>query len=199
MAVLRSVPGGRRSAVAVLAAALWIAPPTAPEVRAARPPAQELEYKVKAAFLYNFAKFVDWPAGAFADAKSPFNLCVLGEDPFGSALDQTVAGDSIGGRPIAVQRGAHLSELKGCHILFVSRSEEGRQRDIFAALHNGPVLTVGDSGSFLDAGGMIDFVIEGGKLRFEINRGAVDRSPLKISSKLLRLARLHPEPPGGGS
>ena len=206
MAVLKALAGGRRGRVAaaacgVLWAAVWAAAPAAPawSAAAARPPERELEYKVKAAFLYNFAKFVDWPPGAFPDAKSPLTLCILGEDPFGPFLDQTVAGESIGGRPIAVQRGARLADLKGCHLLFIGRAERGRLREVIAALHDGPVLTVGEEGSFLDDGGMIDLVLEGNRVRFEANLAAVDRSPLKISSKLLRLARqVRPATGGGG-
>ena len=196
MAVLRTAPGGRRGgATAALLAVLFLALPAA----AARSPEKELEYKVKAAVLYNFAKFVEWPAAAFPEPRSPFNLCVLGDDPFGPSLDRTVAGESIDGRPIAVQRGARLAELKGCHLLFVSHSERERQREVLAALRDAAVLTVGDAGRFLDDGGMIDFVLEGNKVRFEVNLTAVEKSPLKISSKLLRLARVvRPEAGGGG-
>jgi len=188
----------RKGAVAALLAALSLSAPAAPAA-AARSPEKELEYKVKAAFLYNFAKFVEWPAAVFPEPRSPFNLCVLCDDPFGPSLDQTVAGESIDGRPIAVQRGARLAELKGCHLLFVSRSERERQRESLAALRDSAVLTVGDAGRFLDDGGMIDFVLEGNRVRFEVNLAAVEKSRLKISSKLLRLARVvRPEAGGGG-
>lgn len=200
MAVLRNAPPGRRGgAVAAALGFLLGAAALAGPAVAQRTPEREFEYRVKAAFLYNFAKFVDWPAAAFPEPKSPFNLCVLGDDPFGPSLDQTVAGESVGGRPIALQRGARLAELKGCHLLFVSRAEGGRQRELLAALHDGPVLTVGESRSFLDDGGMIDLVLEGNKVRFEVSLPAVEKSPLKISSKLLRLARqVRPGAGGGG-
>jgi hypothetical protein len=183
----------RRAPAALLAVLLLAAP-----AGAARSPEEDLEYGVKAAFLYNFAKFVDWPAGAFPDARSPFNLCVLGDDPFGPLLDRTVADDSIDGRPIAVRRGARLAELRGCHVLFVSRSERERRREVLAALHNAAVLTVGDADGFLADGGMIDFVLESNRVRFEVNLAAVEKSPLKMSSKLLRLARVVRSEPGGG-
>jgi len=195
VAVLSALAGGRRGRTfAAALGVLW-----AVAASAAPPAEREFEYKVKAAYLYNFAKFVDWPADAFADPKSPLTLCVLGDDPFGPALDQTVAGESVGGRPIAVRRGARLAELKGCHLLFVGRAERGRLREVIAALHDGPVLTVGEESSFLDDGGMIDFVLAANKVRFEVNLSAVDKSPLKISSKLLRLAlQVRPGAGGGG-
>ncbi len=182
MAVLRAP--GRTAVLALLAAAALLAPPA----RAARP--ADFEYGVKAAFLFNFAKFVDWPAAAFPEPR--FNLCVLGDDPFGRVLDDVVANESIDGRPIVVQRGARLAELKGCHILFVSRAERERQREILGMLRNGSVLTVGDADGFLADGGMISFFLEANKVRFEVNRAAVDKSPLKMSSKLLRVARVMP-------
>ncbi len=155
-----------------------------------RPPEKEAEYRLKAAFLFNFAKFVEWPAAAFPEPR--LNLCVLGEDPFGRLLDELVANEKIDGRPIAIERGTHLVELKNCHILFVSRSEKGRQKEIVEALHDDAVLTVGDSEGFLADGGMISFFLDANRVRFEIGRAAVDRAPLKVSSKLLRVARVVP-------
>lgn len=177
------IPG--RMAAVLLAAALLAGP-----VRAARSPEKDAEYGVKAAFLYNFAKFVDWPPSAFPERR--FNLCILGDDPFGHLLDDIVANDSVDGRPIAVQRGARLADLPSCHILFVGRLEHERRHDVLATLRGAAVLTVGDADGFLADGGMVNFFLEANKVRFEVDRAAVDKSPLKLSSKLLRVARLVP-------
>jgi len=172
-----------RTAAALLAAALLAGP-----ALAARSPEKDAEYGVKAAFLYNFAKFVDWPPSAFPERR--FNLCILGDDPFGHLLDDIVANDSVGGRPIAVQRVARLADLPSCHLLFLGRLERERRREALAALRGTAVLTVGDADGFLADGGMVNFFLEDNKVRFEVNRAAVDKSPLKMSSKLLRVARV---------
>jgi uncharacterized protein DUF4154 len=145
------------------------------------------EYDVKAAFLYNFTKFVEWPPEAFTDAGSPFQLCVLGEDPFGKSL-QAIAEEPVGERKITLLRTPKMADPAGCQILFISRSEKERMPQILSELRDAPVLTVGDTGGFLDHGGIINFILEGGKVRFEINQEAAERAGIKISSKLLRLA-----------
>jgi hypothetical protein len=157
---------------------------------AAPPPEKEAEYGVKAAFLYNFAKFVDWPPNAFPERR--FNLCILGDDPFGRLLDDLVTNDSVDGRPIAVQRRARAADLESCHILFVGRLEHEHRREVLATLRGTAVLTVGDADGFLADGGMVNFFLEANRVRFEVNRAAVDQSPLKMSSKLLRVARVMP-------
>lgn len=183
MAFLRRARGPRL----LLAAALLAMPAAAGAEVAA-------EYDVKAAFLFNFTKFVDWPPSAFADGRSSLKLCVLGEDPFGRSL-QEVAGEEVGDRKLTVLRAGHLSDPAGCHVLFVSRSERKRLSEILPAVRNDPVLTVGDADGFLEQGGIINFVLEGSKVRFEINQEAADRAGLKISSKLMRLAsRVLPGP-----
>ena len=148
-----------------------------------------LEYELKAAFLYNFVKFVEWPPEAFAGARSPLTICVYGEDPFGTSLDGVVRGESLGERNLLVQRPETLDELRGCHVLFVSRSERQRMPEVLARVEGAPVLTVGDTDGFLRAGGMINFVLEENKVRFLINQAAAERGGLRISSKLLRLAK----------
>jgi hypothetical protein len=153
----------------------------------------DLEYPVKAAFLFNFTKFVDWPADAFAGEKSPLNLCVYGGDPFGKALDDLVANETVGGRPIAVRRVGRGADLKACHVLFLSRAERERQAEVLADLRGAPVLTVGETDRFLADGGLVNFFLEANRVRFAVDLGAVERSRLKISSKLLRLARVTPE------
>ena len=144
------------------------------------------EYDVKAAFLYNFTKFVEWPSSALTE-RSDFQLCVLGEDPFGKSL-KMVEDEKVAGRRITLLRTPKLAEPEGCHILFISRSERNRIPEILLDLGTAPVLTVSDTSGFLDQGGIINFVLEGSKVRFEINQAAAERAGIKISSKLLRLA-----------
>ena len=148
-----------------------------------------LEYELKAAFLDNFVKFVEWPPEAFAVARSPLTICVYGTDPFGTSLDGVVRGESLGERSLLIQRPEKLDELRDCHVLFVSRSERQRMPEVLARVEGTPVLTVGDTDGFLRAGGMINFVLEDNKVRFLINQAAAERSGLRISSKLLRLAK----------
>jgi hypothetical protein len=186
--------------LAVLAAALVASPvveraASAANVAGAAPRSAEevLEYNVKAAFLFNFTKFVDWPAEAFADEKSPFRICILGDDPFGGSLDTLVANETVNGRPIAVRRLARGADPHPCHILFLDRLERERQPEVLAGLRGSPVLTVGESDRFLADGGMINFFLEAHRVRFEVSLPAVERSQLKISSKLLRLAKVTPE------
>jgi YfiR/HmsC-like len=151
------------------------------------------EYDVKAAFLYNFTKFVDWPPEAFPDPNS-LRICVLGEDPFGKSL-QAVTDEQVGGHKLIVTRTESLAKPAGCQILFISRSERERVRQILAAVKDTPVLTVGDTQGFADDGVIINFVLEGSKVRFEINTRSADRAGIRISSKLLQLAkRIVPNP-----
>jgi hypothetical protein len=151
-------------------------------------PAQPSEYQLKAAFLYNFAKFVEWPPRAFAEDSSPVVIGIIGDNPFGENLERTVRNKFIGGHPLLVKTSVPPEEWKRCHILFVSNSENRRLREILESLHGSAVLTVGETSRFIDNGGVINFVIEGQKIRFEINRNAASEAGLKISSKLLSLA-----------
>jgi hypothetical protein len=149
-----------------------------------------VEYQVKAAFLYNFTKFVEWPADP--QPQGPFRLCVVGSDPFGGSLEAIVRGETVAGRPLVVDRvdndGQPLEKVRSCHVLFISRSERERLRQILDTVAGGAVLTVSDIPGFLDAGGQIELVLVGTKVRFAIEPAAAARSGLKISSKLLRLA-----------
>ncbi len=150
--------------------------------------AQAPEYHLKAAFLFNFAKFVEWPASAFDGERAPLTICVYGEDPFGSTLDAVVQGERVGERSLLVQRPDSVDDLEECHVLFVSRSEKDGFRDVMAEVEGKPVLTVADTDGFLRAGGVINFILEGKKVRFLIDQEAAGRSGLQISSKLMRLA-----------
>lgn len=151
------------------------------------PPDAVQEYQIKAAFLYNFAKFVDWP-GEPAGASAPLVIVVFGKDPFGPSLEQTVAGKTVSGRPLLIRRTSRVEELLPCHILFISASEKRRLAQIWRALGNASVLTVSDMEEFLQLGGAIGFLIWESKIRFGINLQAARRAGLRISSKLLSLA-----------
>jgi hypothetical protein len=148
------------------------------------------EYQVKAAFLYNFAKFVDWPADAFGGNGGQLIIGVVGDDPFGGALDQAIRGKSIGGHSLAVRRLKWGQDLRSCHILFVSSSERKRLPQIIQSLRGASVLTVGDVGEFNQQGGIINFILEANKVRFAINSRGADQARLRISSKLLALAKV---------
>ena len=148
------------------------------------------EYQIKAIFLFNFAQFVDWPAGAFPDSTAPLVIGVLGDDPFGPYLDETVRGETVRGRPFEVRRYQKIEDIRTCHILFVSPSEESRLEDILANLKHRAILTVGDGTGFAKRGGMIRFVSERNKIRMRINVAAAEAVQLTISSKLLRAAEI---------
>lgn len=147
---------------------------------------QPLEYQVKAAFLLNFTKFIDWPHPETPDRDSPFGICVLGDDPFGTVLDQIVEGETVQGRKLVVQRVMRPAPAS-CRVLFISQSE----KDVPGMLAelSGAVLTVSEGAGFLREGGMIGFVIDNHRVRFNINLAAADKAGLKISSKLLNVAR----------
>lgn len=148
------------------------------------------EYEVKAVFLYNFAKFVEWPAEAFRGAGAPFVICVVGDDPFGELLENTTRGERVNGHEIAIRRFNSEDGLRGCHIVFVSTSERKRLTRVFDAVKGSATLTVGETEDFARQGGVIDFVKERYRIGFEINVAAAERAQLKISSKLLSLARI---------
>jgi hypothetical protein len=146
------------------------------------------EAKVKSAFLLNFARYVEWPENAFAATNSPIVIGVLGQDPLGRHLEETVEGKTVEKHPVHVKRGRRISELNDCHVLFVCVSERDRLRATLAQLQGKPILTVSDMDGFATDGGMILLKKKQGLMRFEINREAAERGGLKISSKLLKLA-----------
>ncbi len=148
------------------------------------------EYKVKAVFLFNFAQFVDWPEKAFADPKAPLVIGVLGQDPFGTYLDEVVQGEKVGLRPIVIRRFHRVDDVGRCHILFISRSEAPQLARVIARLDHRAILTVGDADVFNRVGGMVRFVTENGKIRLRINPDAAKACDLIISSKILRPATI---------
>jgi hypothetical protein len=176
-------PATVRSLRAAFAACALVLPPlSAPR---ASEYAEPTEYQVKAAFLYNFAKFVEWPEGR---ARAPFVIGVLGEDPFGEVLDRTISGKTIQSREFAVRRLADTAEAPRVDILFISASEKARLPEVLGRLRGSSVLTVGDTDNFVSRGGMVGFRTKGNVVRFDINLREATRAGLKISSQLLRLA-----------
>ena len=147
------------------------------------------EYQVKAAFLYNFAKFIEWPADAFSSNTDPLVIGVIGDDPFGGALDQTISGKSISGRPLVVHHLRWGQDLRACHILYISSSEGRRVPQIIQSVKGASVLTIADTDHFNQQGGIINFILEANKVRFEINVRGAEHARLRISSKLLALSR----------
>jgi YfiR/HmsC-like len=147
------------------------------------------EYRVKAAFIFHFAQLVDWPAEKPIGTDNSLVLCTLGEDPFQGMLEGTVAGKAIGNRILRIRHLGEPQEMQACQIVFLGRAQSKRIPMLVANLHNAPVLTVGETAGFLDAGGMIDFLLEDNKLRFEVNLEAAESADLKIGSRLLVLAQ----------
>lgn len=148
------------------------------------------EYEIKAAFLYNFVQFVRWPGAAFPDSRAPFCIGVLGNDPFGSALDDTLRGQSINGHRLMVVRGRNPEDLKQCQVVFVCRSEADHAAEIISEFSGRPVLTVSDVNGFATMGGDIDFYLANDKVRFEINAQSARHHGLEISSQLLELGKM---------
>ena len=149
-----------------------------------------LEYQVKAAFLFNFAQFVQWPASDFTRPQEPFRIGILGQDPFDGFLDATIKGETVDGHPLVVERYSDAAQAKDCQVLFVCRSEAGRVADILAGLKGRDILTVGDCDGFLKAGGMVRFVLENNRVRFRVSLQAAKQGNFSISSKVLRLAEI---------
>lgn len=149
------------------------------------------EYQVKAAFVYNFALFTEWPDRAFTDKDSPFVVAVIGADPFGSFLQQTLQNKTIAGRPVILRHFDSPDQITGCQLLFVPAAEDDHLDDIFKQVADQPILTIGETDKFLDAGGTIRFLLEDGKIRFEISPDSAARAGLRISSKLLSLAKIY--------
>ena len=147
------------------------------------------EYAVKAAYLYNFAKYVEWPPGTFASADAPLLICIVGDNPFGDALS-ALSGKMIENHPVEMRRLSVTTDLNPCHIVFVSRAEQGRFKTLLAKLARQPILTVSDISDFAQAGGMIGLIETDQRIRFDINLTATRQARLKLSSQLLKLATI---------
>jgi hypothetical protein len=148
------------------------------------------EYEVKAAFLYNFAKFVEWPERSFASAQSDFTICVLGNDPFGRTLDEALEAKTIGNRRVKLERVKDAAQARQCQMVFVSPSDSQRLPEIIDQLRGASVLVVGETDGFARAGGTVQFTLEEDRVRFTINPDAAERAGLRLSSKLLALAKI---------
>jgi hypothetical protein len=182
MAFLRRLAAG--GVVAVLAAWGMVRPAVAQTPA----PSPTLEDDIKAAYLYNFTKFVEWPPLAFQRTTDPLIICLAADPAFARAVDRIIAGEAIAGRPLRVVL-ADTDNLPRCQVLFVGRSMQERVPRLLAAAEKAPILTVSDSPRFLQDGGMIVFVIEGTRVRFDINLRLAEAAGLRVSSKLLRVAR----------
>ena len=171
----------------IFVASFWMATAWSPLILAKNAPN---EYEVKAACLYNFLKYVEWPAQAFAAADNPWTIGVLGEDPFGKWLEKAVGDKIVNGKKIVIRRAAQLEDVTPCQLLFLSQSEKGRVKKVLAKLQGTSILTVSECDTFAEQGGIINFLMSGEKIRFEINLNAAQRAGLKMSPKLLNVARI---------
>ncbi len=178
--------GAARAIAGAVLAALLCAP--ASELRA-----QADELRLKSAFLYKFLHYAEWPPDALGGAGDPIALCVIADDALAEVLDEAVRGRTSHERPLVVRRVAAADADEHCHVLFVGASEPERIDRVLDAFAERPTLTVGDAEGFAGRGGMINFVRRGARLGFEINRDAVARAGLQLSSQLLKLARLVPD------
>lgn len=148
------------------------------------------EYQIKAAFVYNLTKFADWPDASFASSNAPIVIGIVGQDPFGSALNDIVRGELVRHRRLVIKRLRADGELAGCHVLFISRSEKERVPQLLERLKGRPVLTVSDMDGFAEQGGMLNLLLLQDTVKMEINQEATNAAGLQISAKLLKLARL---------
>lgn len=184
------IPGGsvRRKPRAYLLALAFLMPglPVVRSLQGQIP--KPTEYEVQAAYLSNFGRFVEWPMKPAVSDKDPFYVCVLGQDPFGPLLDAALKGETIGGAPLAAKKVASVAEAAGCRIAYVNPAKDTPLRGVLLALASSNVLTVGETADFTQQGGMIQFVLDGNRVRFEINLAAAQRARLNLSAQLLKVA-----------
>ena len=173
----------RIAALAGILSCVLIPPPF---LKAQQPRASE--FQVKAAYLYNFGRFVAWPGDGASEASGAFEICVLGADPFGPTLDATLASGTIGGRIVTAKRISKPQDVDSCRILFISSSEEKHLKEVLSALDNTSVLTVSDIPRFSERGGMIGFILDGDRVRFDVNLSTTQSARLTLSSELLKVA-----------
>jgi hypothetical protein len=179
VALLTAVFRGRRLAAGLL---LLVSTAAAPSAQS------RLPFELRAVYLYNFARFAEWPADAFAEPNAPIRVCVLGSDPLGPALDRALQGELVGGRPIQATRLRSPAAARDCHILYTAATERARVLSALAAVRGRPVLTVGEHAAFLEAGGMIRFHLVDQRVRFDINVSAAEQARLRLSARLLGVA-----------
>lgn len=149
------------------------------------------EYQVKAAFLFNFTQFIEWPSSSFVSSSSPLVIGVVGKNPFGTYLDETVAGEQVNGHPLQVQYFKTVEDIKTSHILFINITDAEKVQQVIAGARNKSVLTVSDGTGFMKQGGMIRFFTRKNKIQFQVNTTLAKAANLTISSKLLRLAEIY--------
>jgi YfiR/HmsC-like len=199
MDVLKARRGTRRPVLkrlglvaAAMAAALTALSPPASSQTA--PGAQE--HEIKAAFLYAFTRFVEWPGVQPGSADAPWQLCVLGDDPFGEALNQLAEEARAGGRFVSIRRFTVPARAAACHVLFVSSSEKSSMAAVLAAVSRQGLLTVSDTDDFAELGGVVQFLVHQHRVRFEINLDAARQADLRFSSRVLGIAIRVREPSG---
>lgn len=159
-----------------------------PVQAAATPVARE--YELKAVFLFNFTRFVDWPSDSFAGPQAPLVICVLGDDPYGTVLDDTVRGETVGGHPLAIERYRRVEDVATCHVLFISASEAKQMAGIVQQLHGRSILTVSNAADSDARGSVVRFATESNRIKLRIDMQAAHAAHLEISSKLLRAAEI---------
>lgn len=148
------------------------------------------EYQIKAIFLFNFTQFVEWPATVLPQPETPLIIGILGEDPFGNYLEETVTGEKVNGHPLAIEHYKNIAEVKTCHILFVNQAETNKPEQAMINLKGKYILTVSDGNNFIKQGGMIRFFTKNNKIQIQINPEAAREANLTISSRLLSVAEL---------
>lgn len=148
------------------------------------------EYQVKAAFLFNFAKFVEWPADAFTTPDTALQICLLGQDPFGTDFEQIIEDKTVNGHRIELIHPSGIPQARSCQILFTHSADKQRMKDILQGVKGASVLTVGDTTGFAAMGGIINFVLDDNRVRFEINLEAAEQAHLKLSARLLTVAKV---------
>ena len=184
--LLRAAVWSRCICLLVQAALLSVSGPSPSRAQAV----PSLEYQLKAAFLLNFAKFIEWPPDAIPGNMTPLAICVFKYDPFGSALEEILRGKNINDRALVARRVKDLQELRSCQVLFVSAKEDKSLPDILSSARGSSLLVVGESEDFAQRGGGIQFVLEANKLRFAVNVDALQRARLSVSAKLLTMAKI---------
>jgi len=179
------VPGFVRR-VSFFLTAFWLFSVASPRALSAN--GESVEYSIKLAFLYNFGKFIEWPADAYRSAGAPMAICIVGRDPFSPAVEDELGTRTVGGRPVKVLALKTTDKLSVCHMAFIPVTEKG-QADIVRSLMGSSTLTIGETEGFTVMGGIINLTVDENKVQFEVNQVAARRAGLKISSKLLSLAK----------
>jgi hypothetical protein len=157
-------------------------------------PTDNREYQIKAAFLFNFTQFVEWPVNAFPEPETPLAIGILGEDPFGNYLEETVTGEKVNGHSLVIQHYKNIEEVKTCHILFINKAEINKPEQAVINLKGKYILTVSDGNNFIKQGGMVRFITKNNKIQIQINPEAAKEASLIVSSKLLRIAEVVSQP-----